>query len=158
MLQELFSIISNQPFEALSIVAAFVTFVVGYISTKRTWRRNNTLDAIKSVLEQEPLARSHKDMAFWIATREPLETDELDEYEQEVVLRMLEYYSFLSISAMSGSLDLAVLRKHRGVAMRDTLYFCKGYIDARRKRLKRPKLYCDYEEFVEKYVPQRDYG
>ena len=137
-------------------VLLIATFILGYSQATRTWKRTTTLELLSRVYSDGPVSRAQQTFAIWIANKQTIANDEVSEAEETIIIPMLEFYNFLSISALNGSCELQTIERHRGGAMRATFDLCKEYIKARRRRLNRPKLYSDYEKFVEVYLRSKE--
>ena len=142
---------------AISILIAFVTFVIGYYQNRQSERQKQTLDFLLTInKERGPIHNSTLKMSSWITNGTILKDDNIDSEMDEVVIEVLDFYDLISDSALKRIVDREMIIIHLGGRMRAAYIMVNEYIKARRKRLNRPGLYQPFEEFVTKYICDRD--
>ncbi|MEM7621430.1 MAG: hypothetical protein AAF228_13470, partial [Pseudomonadota bacterium] len=127
---------------ALSLIAAIIFGVIGYIQNNKRFRSEYTLGLMQFKFEQDDIFRAYDYMSNLIAEEKDYNRSEVNDKKlAEAVEKLLSYFELISIAYLRHDADRQIIEKQIKSGMRDTYIRCKPYIIERRKELKRPKLY-----------------
>ncbi|MCB1327527.1 MAG: hypothetical protein H7A21_14025 [Spirochaetales bacterium] len=140
----------------LSVAAVLITFLFGFMERRSSDRRQRTLEFLLKVIEGEgPIHEAHVKFAGWARQARVFENDELLEEEDNIVIKLLDYYDLVADTAFRGVIDKNMIVLHLGGRMKSTFDLLENYVHHRRIRLRRKGLYLPLETFVRKHVQGR---
>lgn len=96
------------------------------------------------------------EFALWVKRNRLFENDDVSQDEDSVIIRLLDYYDLVADTAMRGVIDKEMIVLHLGGRMRSTYSILSNYIHHRRKKLNRNGLYLPLENFIKKYICEKD--
>ncbi len=134
-----------------SILAAISIYFLGYRERIRFERRQNTTAILSKFYDAGPVIEANTIIASWIADNRLLPDDEVSAEEDSTIIAILNYYDFLALMVREESVDSAIVLASVGGPMIETYKVTENYINARRKRLNRPKLYSALEGYVNRF-------
>ena len=141
----------------LSVIVVLVTFGFGYIERRSNERRQRTLEFLMKVIEGEgPIHEAHLTFASWVKNNRTFTDDEVNEEDDNVIIKLLDYYDLVADTAGRKVIDQEMIILHLGGRMRTTYSTLSGYIQSRRKRLGRSGLYLPLEKFVNNHICHKD--
>ena len=139
-----------------SLVIAVSTFILTTVSNRRHAIRQHTIDVLSIVNQDGPVMRSQLVIADWNRTDRQISDDDLSLEDDRVVIAVLDYYDFVSAMALKGELDVDAIVTLLGGRMLATTERLQTYIQKRRERLHRARLYEPLQTFVTIHVePKR---
>jgi len=137
----------------LSVIVVLITFVFGYMERRASDRRQRTLEFILKIIEGEgPIHEAHLQFALWAKSNRVFENDEVSHDEDNVIIKLLDYYDLIADTATQGVIDKKMIILHLGGRMRTTYSILSNYINHRRKKLNRKGLYLPLETFIKKDI------
>ncbi|MET0069965.1 MAG: hypothetical protein ABW096_07990 [Candidatus Thiodiazotropha sp.] len=141
---------------SLSILVVLFTFIFGYLERRASDRRKRTLEFLLKVIESDgPIHEAHLKFAAWAAASRVFENDQISAEDDEVIIRLLDYYDLIADTAKKKVIDKEMVILHLGGRMRTTYSILSHYVILRRERLGREGLYKPLEEFIAQDVANR---
>lgn len=141
---------------SLSILVVLFSFIFGYLERRSSDRRKRTLEFLLKVIESDgPIHDAHLKFAAWVTASRIFEDDQVSIEDDEVIIRLLDYYDLIADTAMKKVIDKEMVVLHLGGRMRTTYSALSNYVIHRRERLGREGLYKPLEEFITQDVANR---
>ncbi|PVV11540.1 MAG: hypothetical protein B6D77_06765 [gamma proteobacterium symbiont of Ctena orbiculata] len=142
---------------SVSILVVLFTFIFGYLERRASDRRKRTLEFLLKVIESDgPIHEAHLKFAAWAAASRVFEDDQVTAEDDEVIIRLLDYYDLIADTAKKKVIDKEMVILHLGGRMRSTYSVLSNYVIHRRKRLRREGLYKVLEVFIIKDVANKN--
>lgn len=140
-----------------SLLIAVATFVVGFLSKRRTDRLTRTLTFIREIYERDgPIRKANLELAMWLSHKKSLHPSDLDINEEKTLVVLLDYFDLIADSANRGIVDPEMIVTHLGGKMRSIFLCANEYILSKRGMLNRPNLYNPLESFLVGHVGERE--
>jgi hypothetical protein len=136
----------------LSLGIAIFTFLRTTKTNRRHALRQHTIDVLSMINQDGPVMRSQLAIADWHRTDRVILDDNLSLDDDQAVIAVLDYYDFVSAMALKGDLDVDAIVTLLGGRMLATCERLEAYIQMRRERLGREKLYEPFQTFVATHV------
>jgi len=133
---------------ASSILVALVTWFVTHRFAARAERIRLTGQLISHLSTNPLLDEANLRISRLLREGDRLEDDDVPDDLDRDLHRVLNYYEFLCDFCALGALDRTTIIRLRGAPIHRTYEATKGYIVARRKRLKYPSLYACLERLA----------
>jgi hypothetical protein len=149
--------LTSETLVAASILIGIVTFSLGYFHRVAVNRNEMTFNLMLQIIASEsPVHDANIKFAQWIREGKTFKDDDVSPQEDDVIIRLIDFYDVASDAAMRGIVDKDMIVLHLGGRMRSAYQVLALYINARRARIKRPALYHSFVRFVTEYVADKE--
>jgi len=140
-----------------SVIVVLLTFLFGYLERRASDRRQRTLEFLLKIIEGEgTIHEAHLYFAAWIRDNRVIENDEVSQDDDLVIIKLLDFYDLIADTTMKGVIDRQMIILHLGGRMRSAFSLLSNYIQHRRERLNRPRLYMPLETFINEHILNSD--
>jgi len=134
-LGDILAFLSNEGYIAsMTMIVGVIGWLVSLRRSIRMERRQNTVRLLAAFQENELLCEADAYMASVIRAGVPVDPLTLSRENDIKLMRILDFYELLSASAREGYLDIKVVRKLRGGAMRRSYLLTRDYVAVRSKQ------------------------
>jgi hypothetical protein len=148
---------SSETLVATSILVAIITFSIGYFHRAAANRNELTFNLMLQIIASEgPVHDANLKFAQWIRNGKNFKDDDVSPEEDEVIIRLIDFYDVVSDASIRGIVDKDMIVLHLGGRMRSAYKVVAEYIKARRARIRRPGLYRPFVRFVTEIVDKKD--
>lgn len=138
----------NEVVTAISILVALATWLVTHLRSLKSDKVRMTGEMINAICTNPILDESMRKISNMARNGEELVDDDVTEELDKDLRRTLNYYELLAENCEIGILDQVALRRFQGIPMLLAFNVARGYITARREKLKYGTLYLALEHFV----------
>jgi len=148
---------TSETLVAASILVGIVTFSMGYFHRAAVNRNEMTFNLMLQIIASEsPVHEANIKFAQWVRKGKTFKDDDVSPEEDDVIIRLMDFYDVASDAAMRGIVDKDMIVLHLGGRMRSAYEALAQYIEARRARIHRPGLYRPFVRFVTEFVENKE--
>jgi hypothetical protein len=149
--------VTSETLVATSILVAIMTFSIGYFHRTAANRNELTFNLMLQIIASEgPVHDANLKFAKWIRNGKYFKDDDVSAEEDEVIIRLIDFYDVVSDASLRGIVDKDMIVLHLGGRMRSAYKVIAEYIKARRVKIGRPGLYRPFVKFVTEYVEKKE--
>ena len=136
--------------QVFCVLIAIISYILDNQKQRRKDKRQLTLEYLKKIIHEDgPMLEANEKVALWRVENRTFENDLVANFEDEkTIIRILNFYDLIADSAQKKIIDEEMIVTHLGGRMKGAYLLFEGYIQERRKRLKRPRLYAPLESFI----------
>lgn len=131
----------------LSVLVAIVFGLLGWWSNRKARLRAHTVNLVGNLSLNSDLASADAIVAKLVREKSTVRAAEITDNLDDSLMRILDYYEFLSVAYNEGALEKEIFRHLRGSTMCLLFRVVEGYINERRE-VYGDSLYKNYEAVV----------
>jgi hypothetical protein len=135
----------------ISIFAALLVGFLGYRQNQKRHIREYTLSVLSPLLTNERLFGAHSIVTEHVIQQKQLDYNALSKQERELILQLLGYYEFVSAAFLRNDIDRKTVLRQRRASFKSAYGISQDFIQKRRALLRRPSVYNELQNFVERH-------